>query len=141
MPESRVANGNILPSTCVNLTSTADGKVDQCTSATNTNPAPFGISQKATRFAPFPGLDDGYCAIAGENLLIYTFPDKEVYANIGVGGCTPRSFLKPGTNGTLVISTGAASPGEWVIAIARGTGNAGDLVPVDMVAPFLYAST
>ena len=137
MPESRMATGNIHPSAFVKLSTTLDGQVTECSGSDQ----PFGISQKGTRYPPFPGLDDGYCAIANETLLVYTFSDKEVYLTIGTGGCTPGAFLKPTTSGAGIVSTGAASPGEWVGAIARGTGNSGDLVPVDPIPPFLYAST
>lgn len=137
MSESRVATGNIIPSSFVKLSTTKDGQVTQC----GAGDQPFGIAQKETRYAPFPGLDDGNCAIATENLKVFTFPDKEVYMVLGTGGATPGSFLKSDSAGKGVISTGAASPGEWVGAISKGNGNAGDLVPVDPIPPFLYAST
>ena len=65
MPESRVANGNIAPCRAVKLDSTtAGGKVLQCGAGDKA----FGISQPESRNPPYSTLDDGYCAIAGENL-------------------------------------------------------------------------
>ncbi len=133
MPESRFANGTILPSRFVKLDSTtAGGKVVATSAATD---PPFGISQPETRQFAYPGLDDANAALAGEPLLVYTFPDKEVWLEIGAGGCNPGDALTPSTGGVGVVSTNS---GDFIGAKARTTGNSGDLVLVDPFPPAKY---
>lgn len=133
MPESRFANGNITPGTFVKLDSTTPGgKVIQCT---GNSAAIFGIAQMATRNAPYPSLDDGFAAIAGEDLLVYTFSDKEAPLSIGAGGCNPGDRLTSDGSGNGVVTT---TTGQWVGAIAKQQGNQGDLVPVDLVPSAEY---
>lgn len=132
MPESRVANGNIAPCRFVKLdSSTAGGKVLQAGDGDKV----FGISQPESRMPPYSGLDDGYCAIAGENLKVYTVADKEVYLEIGSGGCSAGDSLKSDTNGAGVATT---TDNTQVGAIAKQSGNSGDLVPVDLISPARY---
>ena len=133
MPESRFANGNIHPGRFVKLdSSTAGGKVLEC--AGTTVPI-FGIAQMATRNAPYPLLDDGYAAIASEDLLVYTFSDKEVWLEIGSGGCNPGDRLTSDGTGAGIATT---STGNWVGAVAKQQGAQGDLVPVDVVPSYQY---
>lgn len=132
MPESRVANGNIAPCRFVNLdSSTAGGKVLEA----DADEKIFGISQPESRMPPYTGLDDGYCAIAGENLKVYTFPDKEVYLEIGSGGCSAGDSLKSDADGKGVVTT---TDNDQVGAVAKQSGSAGDLVPVDLLPPARY---
>lgn len=139
MPESRVANGNIAPSRFVRYDATTPGgRVIQATQEAvvgggGTLGAPiFGISQTGQRNAPYLTLLDGLCAIAGENLMVYTFPDKEVYLELGTGGCNPGDFLKADANGCGVATVTNL---DNVGARAKQTGIAGDIVPVDLLSP------
>lgn len=130
--ESRIANGTISPSVFVSLDgTTAGGKVIQCTAGLQI----FGISQAGTRSAPFPALDDANAALVGEALTVYTFPDKEVYLQIGTGGCNPGDRLKATTGGVGIATTSA---NDEYGAIAKQSGVSGDLVPVDLVSPTRY---
>lgn len=125
MPESRKASDSIPPSRFVKPYAT-DGYVALATAGAKC----WGISQPQTRNAPYPSLDDGYAAIADESLTVYTYPDKQVLLEIGAGGCANGDRLKAGTLGVgLATTTGDDEYG----AIARGTGNEGELVPVDVV--------
>lgn len=134
MPESRVANGTITPSTFVVLDTTA-GNNGKVLAASGTSVPIFGIAQKGTRYAPFPGLDDGNAALAGEDLMVYTNPDKEVYLSIGSGGCKPGDRLTSDGSGNGIVTT---TTGQWVGAEARGTANANDLCPVNPVTSYEY---
>lgn len=140
MPESRFVSssgtGLINPSSFVKLdTASAGGRVIQAGAGDKM----FGIAQPGTRSAPFSTLDDGYAARndSGQNdtVMVYTSPDKEVYLQIGTGGCNVDDFLKSSTLGVGVATT---STGDWVGARAKQSGIAGDLVSVDVFEPFQY---
>lgn len=142
MSESRVSNGNIAPSRFVmfDATSPVGGRVIQSDDGTIAGISPaggkiFGISQTGTRNAPYPALDDGFAAIAGENLLVYTFSDKEAWLQIGTGGCNAGDYLKSAADGTGIVTT---TTGDNVGARAKQSGLAGDLVPVDLLSPVPY---
>ena len=68
---SFVADGNITPSRFVKP-STASNKVV----IAGAGDATVGIAQEGTRNTPYASLDDGYAAIAGENVRVYI--DNEV---------------------------------------------------------------
>ena len=63
-----VAGGNISPSRFLIRSTTEDNKYLQ---ASSTSVAIAGISQPGTRNTPYSSLDDGYAAIAGENLHVF----------------------------------------------------------------------
>lgn len=133
MAESRVANGNIAPCRFVGYDATTPGgRVLQCTGNTS---AVFGISQAEERQPPYTGLQDGLCAIAGETFKVFTFPDKEVYLEIGALGCNAGDFLTPDANGCGVTTT---TTGNTLGARAKQQGIAGDRVPVDLLSPAQY---
>jgi hypothetical protein len=74
MSRGAVASGNITPSTVLILdTSKTANQVLQASSAT-ANPL-YGIAQAGTRNAPFGVLNDGFAAIAGGTLNVFTAPD------------------------------------------------------------------
>jgi hypothetical protein len=133
MPETRFANGNIAPGRFVILDSTTPGgKVIQASAAT----APiFGVAQDPTRMPPYATLDDGFVAVAGETLLVYTFADKEAWVEVGVGGCNPGDRLTANASGQAIVTTTA---GNFVGAFAKQKGLAGDLVPVDLMPSYGY---
>jgi hypothetical protein len=135
MPESRFVSSNggglISPSVFVVLDSTTKGGTVEQASGTAT--PLFGISQPSTRNAPYPSLDDGYAgrndASQNDEILVYTFPDKEVYLQIGAGGCNPGDRLTSDSNGNGIVTT---TTGQFIGAVAKEQGNQGDLVPVDL---------
>ncbi len=128
---SRVANGNISPSRFVKQDTTVVGKVLQ-TSAT-TDPV-YGISQPGTRNPPYPLLDDGFAAIAGENLFIYGPPDKDVMLELG-GTVTQGDSLTSDSSGRGITTT---STGNFIGAIAMANGTIGQLIPVECVPSTKY---
>jgi hypothetical protein len=131
MAESRVANGDIAPCRFVSYLATdAGGRVVQ--SEGSTYKQIFGISQAEERQPPYTGLQDGLCAKIGETFKVFTFPDKEVYLEIGIGGCNPGDFLKADANGCGVATVTNLDP---VGARAKQSGIQGDRVPVDLLSP------
>ena len=127
---SKTANGNIAPSRFVILDTTNFGNVTQCA----LNGIPYGVSQPGTRNAPYPGLDDGYAAIAGDHLFIYGPPDKDIMLELG-GTVAIGDHLESDSSGRGVTTT---TTGQWIGAIAQAPGTIGQLIPVQLVAPAQY---
>lgn len=100
MAYSFQANGNIAPSRFVKLDTTAAGKVLQAGAGETI----FGISHHSSRRAPLNGWDDGYAAIAGETLKVWSELDDVCWLEIGVGGCTINDLLKSDANGAGVTT-------------------------------------
>lgn len=96
---SYIANGNIAPSRLVKLDSSADGKVLQCGAGDKC----VGVSQEGTRYAPYTPLDDGYAAIAGEEIEVY-LTGSECYLEAG-GTVAPGDRLKADSSGRGVATT------------------------------------
>lgn len=127
---SKVANGNIAPARFVKIDTTADGKVLQCGAGDQV----YGVSQPGTRRTPYGSLDDGFAAIAGENLQIYGLGEKEIMLELG-GAVTRGDRLKADANGKGVTTTSA---NDEVGAVAMASGASGDLVPVEVIGPVRY---
>ena len=127
---SAVASASIFPSTIVKLdTSTGNtGKVLQAGSGD----IPYGISQAGTRNAPYPNLDDGYCAIAGETLRVYTPAEPLDMPWVQVDAAYPQgTLIKPGTNG---IGTQATADGDYYIGrLAEASTVANQLVQIMVI--------
>jgi hypothetical protein len=119
---SKVANGNVSPARFVYLDSSADGKVLQASAATQKL---FGISQAGTRRAPYSGLDDGYAAIAGENLQVYGLGEQCMLELAGTVAPGDRLTATSGGKG-IKTTTNLDEYG----AIAQAAGSSGQLVPV-----------
>lgn len=119
---SKIANGNIAPSRFVKLDVSNQGRAIQC----GTGEAAFGISQPSTRNLALSGRDDGYAAIAGENVNIIGPGDDEGLLELG-GTVTVGDYLKSDTDGKGVTSS---SDKEHVNAQALQSGVSGDLVLV-----------
>lgn len=126
---SFVAGGNILPARFVKLSAT--GKVTQAVAGENV----YGVSQPGTRNAPLTGLDDGYAAIAGENVKCFTAMDPEESPWLEVDAAYPvGTLLKPSTNG---IGTATTTNLDIVGAIQLEASTAANqLVQVRVVAPY-----
>ncbi len=128
MSRSYIAGGNIAPSVFVTPdTSVVGGQVLQATSGDKI----IGISQPGTRQAPLPGLDDGYCAIATQGLVVYDIKDV-AWLQIG-GTVTFGDFLKPTTGGVGISTT---SDGDYYGARALESGVSGDLIQVEVMFGF-----
>lgn len=108
---SFVANGNLYPSRFVKP-DTAVGKVTQAGAGEVT----CGVTQQGTRNTPYSSLDDGYCAIAGENVRVYQV-GEECYLESGAA-ITVGALLKPSTNGVAIA---VAANNDWYGARARQT--------------------
>ncbi len=129
---TRVAGGNIKPSRFVTISTTVRGRVTQTTTGAQIH----GISQEGTRNTPYSSLDDGYAAIAGENIRIYGPPNKDVLLVIG-GTVTAGDRLKSDTDGKGVVTITNL---EEYGAIAMVDGVLNDVIPVQCVGPSQISS-
>ena|SRR5579859_2244988 len=124
MSRSYIAGGNIAPSVFVTPDTTVPG--GQVVQAAATDKV-VGISQPGTRQAPLPGLDDGYCAIATQGLVVY---DENDVCWLQIGGTvTVGDFLKPTTGGVGITTT---TDGDFYGARALESGVSGDLINVEV---------
>lgn len=116
-----VAGGNITPSRFVKLSTTADNTVLQAGAGERC----IGVSQQGTRNPPYGALDDGFCAIASEELRV--FQDGEI-CPLTVGAAVTRGDrLKSDANGKGI--TAAANDPHYAIALQSGGGD-GELIEV-----------
>jgi hypothetical protein len=129
---TKVSTGNIAPSRFVKLSTTLDGK---CTQA-GAGEKIFGISQQGTRNTPYGSLDDGYAAIAGENLQIYGPGDDGAVLELG-GTVAAGDRLKSDANGKGVTTVTNL---DEVGAVAMVAGTSGQLVPVQPIYPAQISS-
>lgn len=126
-----IAGGNIPPSRIVKISTAADSTVLVSASATSPN---FGVSQIGTRRAPGTGDDDGYAAIAGENIGVYS---AACVCPVEAGGTiTSGAALTADSNGRAITTT---TEGDFIIGWALESGTTYDLVKV-LVQPCYYAS-
>ncbi len=112
------AQGNITPSTFVQLDANNDFSVVQATAGGRT----FGISQPGTKYPPGTPGDSGLAFQAGDAATIYG-PGAVCLLLIGSGGCTRGNFLKSDANGNGIVSS---TTGDAVGAIALESGNYGE---------------
>ena len=126
---TKVANGNIAPSRFVKQDTTA-GVKDRVLQA-GAGDIIYGVSGKGVRNAPWSALDDGYIAIAGENVMCYVFPEKDCVLELG-GTVTQGDRLKSDSSGKGVVTT---TTGQEVGARAEQSGASGDLIRVTLISP------
>lgn len=117
------ATGNIAPSRFVKQATATDNRVTQCGAGDKI----FGVSQAGTRRTPYSSLDDGYCAIANENLQVYGIGEL-CLLEIG-GTVSPGDRLKADADGKGVATT--TNLDEWG-AIAKVAGTSGMLIQVEV---------
>lgn len=115
-----VAGGNILPAVFVMLDTTADHTVLEATAGALT----LGISSRSTHTAPLSGLDDGYNAVSGESVRIFT--DGEVCGLTLAGTIAAGDRIKATTNGKGIVATAGATYG----ARALEAGVSGEIIQV-----------
>jgi hypothetical protein len=116
------ATGNIKPLRFVVASTTTDNQVTQ---ASGTSTRIVGISGPATRYPPWSALDDGFHAIAGENVEMFQPPMKEAYLQLG-GTVAAGDLLTSDSDGQGVTATS----GQQVGARARQAGTSGQSILV-----------
>jgi hypothetical protein len=129
---TRVATGNITPYSFVALDTANQFSVLLC----GANGIIFGVSEPGTHVIGFPfgTYDDGFAAIAGQDLCIMGFPEIDVMLQIN-GTVTRGDRLKSDATGFGITTT---STGNWVGAVAEDSGVAGQLIPVQLISPAQY---
>lgn len=130
--QTKVATGNIAPCIFVKLATTADGK---CTAA-GAGEKIFGISGPSERNPPLDGLQDGFHAIAGENVHIFTAGARDVLLTLG-GTVVPGDRLKSDASGFGVVTI--TNLDEYG-AIAMAAGVSGERIPVNVTFPAQISS-
>lgn len=127
-----VAGGNIPPSRIVKLSTAADNTVLVSAGATTVN---IGVSQQGSRRPPGTGDDDGYAAIAGENIGIYG-PGSGV-ALVEIGGTVTRGdALTSDSNGRAITTT---TEGDVIVGWSVQSGVIYDLI--DFIVQPCYLAT
>ncbi len=127
---SKVASGNIPYAVFVKLTTTADGKVTVCSAGDRI----YGVSQPGQRYPPWGAIQDGFAAIAGENVNVFVMPEKGVMLRLN-GTVLPGDMLKADTGGLGIATTGA---NDEIGAQAEVAGVAGQIIPVTLIGPERY---
>jgi hypothetical protein len=101
---------------------TTDDQVTQASAATTSL---FGISGPGTRYPPWTPLDDGFHAVAGENVEVFRAPMQEAYLQLG-GTVAANDPLTADNDGAGVTATS----GQYVGARAIQAGVAGQAIKV-----------
>jgi hypothetical protein len=126
---SYVASGNILPYSFVKL-DTSTGKTGYVAQAASGD-TPIGIAAPSQHRAPLDGLQDGYCAVAGENIDVFDPADPENQTFIQVDAAYAQgTWLKPATcSSSQASGTQAASDGDvYGARMMQASFAAGDVV-------------
>ena len=124
---SRKANGNIAPSRFVKTDTTGDGLALQAGAGDKI----LGVSQAGTRRTPYGGLDDGFAAIAGEDLEVFVQGEHNVMLELG-GTVVAGDRLKSDANGKGITTT---TTGDEMGAATDVAGTSGQVIPVRMISP------
>ena len=129
MSQTYKAGGSITPSSIVKMSA------DNTVVLSGAGDRSIGISAPWTRrvpgesTSPLSGLDDGYTAVSGENVTVYTDGDKEVVLQLG-GTVTAGQRIKSDGSGFGVAST---TDKDQFVAVAKAGGVSGELIPVDVM--------
>ncbi len=111
------AGGNIAPMTVVKMSTVADETV----LAAGAAPAgTIGVSQRATRNPPGTASDDGFAAIAGENIQIHGI--GEVAWVLTNGAITAGDHVKSDTNSQVITATTGNVCVGYALQAASGAG-------------------
>jgi len=114
-----VATGNVSPCRFVKIATSANGSITQA----NATDLIIGVSGPSTRNAPYPGLDDGYHAVAGESVNVFVAGQHtliELAATL-----TPGALVKSNASSQAIASTTA---GDIYGGILLEGGTSGKLV-------------
>lgn len=125
MIKGGVADGNVKPGRFVKR-GTVAGHVAQAGAGERT----CGISHTNVRNAAVPGWDDGYHAIAGEQVAI-NGNTVENAPLISGGVITPGAYLKSDSDGRGVVAT--TDKDEYGAIARTGATAANQLISVDVV--------
>ena len=128
---SKKASGNITPYSFVKTYTSADNTV----ALAGAGEQIFGISQPSTRRTPYSSLDDGYAAIDGEDLDVFSV--GEVCLLRIAGTITPGTRLKSDASGFAVA---VASNNDEYGAVALGSGVSGELIMVQVTPESQYGA-
>lgn len=117
-----VANGNIPPSRIVKIDATADNRVILA----GVGDLGIGVSQQGTRRAPYSTLNDGFCAIAGEELRVFQTGEiapveagAAITRGVRVGSdATGRAILAGAAVASIGIANQSASGAGVLIEIS-----------------------
>jgi hypothetical protein len=123
---SAVAGGNIAPAVFVTMSESSGEPVVTVAGA---NALVWGISPKSSRRMALSGWDDGYAAIAGDNVACFGPGDDEALLTLG-GTVTSGQPLKSDGSGFGVT---ALTDKDRVGAIALEAGSSGDFIKVKPV--------
>jgi hypothetical protein len=126
------SGGNINPSRIVKISTAADNTVLISASATSPN---IGVAQQGTRRAPGTGDDDGYAAIATENIGIYSAGSGSAPVEVG-GTVTRGDFLTSDSAGKAIATT---TEGDVGIGWGLQSGVAADILNF-LCQPCFYSS-
>ena len=125
------AGGNITPSRVLVSSTTVANRVIQ---ATNATVQPVGVSQRGTRNTPYASgtatLDDGFAAIAGENLTVFSDGDTcalELGGTVAIG-----DKLMSDTSGRGITATTT----NWTVGIASKAGVLGDIIEIQVLITY-----
>ncbi len=122
------AGGNVTPSRILVASATVPNQVIQATNATT---QPVGIAQRGTRNTPYSTLDDGFAAISGENLVVFSDGDT---APLELGATvTQGDILMSDTSGRGITGTTT----NWGIAKASKSGVLGDIIEVQVLIGYI----
>jgi hypothetical protein len=123
---SMKSNGSIAPCRFVKQDTSYDNRVAQAGAGEKV----FGVSQQGTRRTPYGALDDGYAAIAGEDISVY---GAHEVCMLELGGTVTRGDrLKADSDGKGVATS---TDHDEYGAVARVSGVSGQLIPVE-VTPY-----
>lgn len=131
MISSKKANGNIPPARFVKLDSSGDNLVLVATAGDKC----YGICQPDVRRTPYSSLDDGYAAIAGEDVKVFGIGETcllELVASV-----SPGDRLKSDATGK---GTPVTANNDEYGAIALVAGVSGQLVMVQVIPESQYGA-
>jgi hypothetical protein len=131
---TRVANGNIKPYRFVTQVGAPVGQVLQCGAGGKC----YGISGEGNRRVSGDiGLDDGFAAVAGENVNIYGPPHKDVLLVMN-GTCSIGDRIKSDTDGGGL--TTVTNLDEYGAIADEAATVVGQLIRVQVVPPTQISS-
>lgn len=90
----------------------------------------IGISQEGSRKAPGTAADDGYAAIDGDQVTVYSHDGQECNLMIGSGGITAGALIKSDADGQGVAAATTGTTAQNVGAIALESASAGEFCRV-----------
>lgn len=132
-----VANGNVSPRRFI-VGVTGAGNGQRAVQATGSTACYLGISSDWLRYPPNSPQDDGYIAVAGENLA-YAGPGMTTNLDIGATDITNCGLpVKSDASGKGTPMLVAGTTAEWVGALPWRTGVAGEVIPVLVLSPFRH---